>query len=61
MESPAKYLDHELDALVESLLSEYHVPGLSIAVVDNGSVETKVSAQDKIHSTTNNRVECSPD
>jgi CubicO group peptidase (beta-lactamase class C family) len=35
-------MDDEFTAYVESLLQEYHVPGISIAIVDNGKVSAKV-------------------
>ena len=35
-------LDGEFDALVEKLLNEHHVPGMSIAIVHNGRVQCKV-------------------
>lgn len=34
--------DPAFDAFVENLLQELHVPGLSIAVVDNGKIASKV-------------------
>jgi len=36
-------LSPELALTIQSLLDEYHVPGLSVAVVDNGVVTAQVS------------------
>lgn len=35
--------DDSVSKLVHTLLEEYHVPGVSIAVVDKGSITAKVS------------------
>lgn len=39
-----KYLDADFDAWVEGLLAKHRVPGLSLAVVDNGNTVAKVGA-----------------
>lgn len=39
----AEILDTAFDDFVEKTLKEWHVPGLSIAVVDNGKISSKVS------------------
>ena len=36
-------LDDSFDKRVQELLDQYHVPGLSIAVIDKGHVHSKVS------------------
>jgi len=36
-------IDGEFDTLVEKLLDEHHVPGMSIAIVHNGKMKCKVS------------------
>lgn len=36
-------LTPEIDSLIEQLLELYHVPGLSIAVIDNGNIASKVT------------------
>lgn len=40
--SGVEFLDDNLAELIDALRKEYHVPGLSIAVVDNGKVTAKV-------------------
>lgn len=35
--------DADFDRFVEEALQDWHVPGMSIAVVDNGKIESKVS------------------
>lgn len=35
-------MDGEFDTLVEKLLDEHHVPGMSIAIVHNGKIQCKV-------------------
>jgi CubicO group peptidase (beta-lactamase class C family) len=35
-------MDGEFDALVQKLLDEHHVPGMSIAIVRNGDIQCKV-------------------
>ena len=35
-------MDDEFDRLVEELLDEHHVPGMSIAIVHNGKIQCKV-------------------
>lgn len=37
-----KYFDKEFDSLAEKLLARYHVPSISVAVVDNGKTYSKV-------------------
>ncbi len=34
--------DHNFDTFVEDTLRELHIPGLSIAVVNNGKISSKV-------------------
>jgi hypothetical protein len=34
--------DDEFSASVRSLLEKYHIPGMAVAVVDNGEVDMKV-------------------
>ena len=41
--------DSAFDAFVQATLREWHVPGLSIAVVDNGKVSSKVSLTPPIY------------
>ena len=36
------YLDDELDTFVEGILQQYHVPGMSLAVVDGGDIFSRV-------------------
>ena len=36
-------LDEKFDKRVKELLDHYHVPGLSIAIIDKGRVQSKVS------------------
>lgn len=43
MGSENKYFDADFDAFVQALLEKHHVPGMSIGVVDEGKVFTKVS------------------
>ena len=35
-------MDEEFDTLVEKLLDDHHVPGMSIAIVHNGQIQCKV-------------------
>jgi CubicO group peptidase (beta-lactamase class C family) len=35
-------MDGDFDTLVEKLLDEHHVPGMSIAIVHNGKIQCKV-------------------
>lgn len=44
MEVAPDYLNEDFSKLVELLLEKHHVPGISIAVVDNGKIHAKVSA-----------------
>lgn len=37
-----KYFDEDFSSLAEKLLARYHVPSISIAVVDNGKTYSKV-------------------
>lgn len=36
------YFDKDFDNTVRAALNEYHVPGLSVAIVDGDKVATKV-------------------
>lgn len=38
--------DHEFDQLVEKLVEECHIPGMSIAVVYEGNIQSKVIARE---------------
>jgi CubicO group peptidase (beta-lactamase class C family) len=35
-------MDHKFDELVETLLEQHHIPGLSIAIIHNGKIQFKV-------------------
>jgi hypothetical protein len=37
------WFDLDFDKLAESTLHQWHVPGLSIAVIDNGKISSKVA------------------
>ena len=37
------WLDPDFDNIVESTLRQWHVPGLSIAVIENGKITSKVA------------------
>ncbi len=41
-QSEVVFLDSDFSELVQSLLDKYHVPGLSIAIVENGKISAKV-------------------
>lgn len=43
-EQAADILNASFDELVESLLEDFHIPGLSLAIVHKGVVQTKASA-----------------
>ena len=38
-----RWLDSDFDAFVETTLRQLHVPGLSIAIVDDGKIYSKVT------------------
>lgn len=40
--STSSLMDDEFNELVEKLLDEYHIPGMSIAIVHNGKIQCKV-------------------
>ena len=39
-----RWLDSDFDAFVQSTIGRLHVPGLSIAIVDEGKIYSKVAA-----------------
>ena len=43
VDAPEPVLSNDFDSFVEATLRSLHVPGLSIAVVDDGEVFSKVS------------------
>lgn len=47
-EDPTTF-DANFDDFVEEILRHWHVPGLSIAIVDHGHVESKVSLPSSLH------------
>lgn len=42
MQPGTEYFDDSFSRLVDSLLDQHHVPGISIAVIENGKVYAKV-------------------
>lgn len=47
-EQEADILDVSFDKLVESLLEDFHIPGLSLAIIHKGVVQGKVSVSRKL-------------